>query len=92
MTRVRVLLDGWIDVQRRWVYLEGLFMGSADIKSQLPNEFQRFRAIDTEFVNLMRKVCAAPVLRCLRLCPFLFPSGLSARPRWFDCFWGHSPC
>lgn len=37
------LFDVWIDVQRRWVYLEGIFTGSADIKHLLPVETQRFQ-------------------------------------------------
>ena len=43
--RVREAFDVWIDVQRRWVYLSGIFFGSADIKQQLPNEYARFRSI-----------------------------------------------
>ena len=33
-------LDVWINVQRRWVYLEGNITGSADIKHLMPNETQ----------------------------------------------------
>ena len=32
LNRILALFDVWIDVQRRWVYLEGIFTGSADIK------------------------------------------------------------
>jgi hypothetical protein len=32
----------------------------ADIKAQLPSEYARFKSIDTEFVNLMRKVAHKP--------------------------------
>ncbi len=53
---IRLLFDIWIDVQRRWVYLEGIFLGSADIKLQLPNEYSRFRSINNEFVKLMQQV------------------------------------
>lgn len=60
LTRLRLIFDSWIDVQRKWVYLEGIFMGSADIKQQLPNEFSRFKTIDNEFVSLMRKVSNKP--------------------------------
>ena len=60
LTQLRLVLDIWIDVQRRWVYLEGIFIGSADIKLQLPNEYTRFKSIDAEFVNLMRKVSFKP--------------------------------
>ncbi|XP_012579828.1 PREDICTED: cytoplasmic dynein 1 heavy chain 1, partial [Condylura cristata] len=35
LNRIMALFDVWIDVQRRWVYLEGIFTGSADIKHLL---------------------------------------------------------
>ena len=60
LARIRDVLNVWIDVQRRWVYLEGIFFSSADIKQQLPSEYQRFRLIHTEFVALMRKVKYKP--------------------------------
>ena len=60
LTNLRGLLDVWIDVQRRWVYLEGVFMTSADIRYQLPDQYHLFGAIDKEWVPLMRKVGAKP--------------------------------
>ena len=42
LNKINALFDVWIDVQRRWVYLEGIFTGSADIKHLLPNESHRF--------------------------------------------------
>jgi dynein heavy chain 1 len=57
---MRIIFDIWIDVQRRWVYLEGIFFGSADIKNQLPSEFSRFKSIDSEFTSLMKKVSSKP--------------------------------
>eukprot|EP00002_Diphylleia_rotans_P002763 TRINITY_DN1178_c0_g2_i14.p1 TRINITY_DN1178_c0_g2~~TRINITY_DN1178_c0_g2_i14.p1 ORF type:complete len:4518 (+),score=1049.96 TRINITY_DN1178_c0_g2_i14:77-13630(+) len=56
LNKLRLLLDVWIDVQRRWSYLEGVFNGSADIKMLLPHETSRFRNIDGEFCDIMRKV------------------------------------
>jgi dynein heavy chain 1 len=41
LNRLRVLFDVWIDVQRRWVYLEGIFAGSSDIVNLLPQETSR---------------------------------------------------
>lgn len=41
--------DIWVDVQRRWVYLETIFLGSAEIKFQLPQEHRRFMQIDKDF-------------------------------------------
>ena len=60
LTKLRGAFDCWVEVQRRWVYLEGIFYGSADIKSQLPAEWSRFRNIDGEFISLMRRVSSRP--------------------------------
>ena len=56
LTRIRVLLDTRIDVQRRRVYMEGLFVGSPEIQSQLPKEYSRFDMVNNEFLGLMKKV------------------------------------
>ncbi|KAF1990825.1 hypothetical protein K402DRAFT_460233 [Aulographum hederae CBS 113979] len=56
LNRVHVLFDVWIDVQRQWVYLEGVFTGNADIKHLLPNESNRFQGINSEFLDVMKKV------------------------------------
>ncbi|GAA5979126.1 hypothetical protein JCM10908_002813 [Rhodotorula pacifica] len=60
LNRIHVLFDVWIDVQRQWVYLEGIFTGSADIKHLLPVETQRFNNINAEFLTLMKKVSKSP--------------------------------
>ncbi|GAA6000808.1 hypothetical protein JCM10207_004669 [Rhodosporidiobolus poonsookiae] len=60
LNRIHVLFDVWIDVQRQWVYLEGIFSGSADIKHLLPMESQRFANINTEFLAVMKKVFKSP--------------------------------
>lgn len=60
LNRIHVLFDIWIDVQRQWVYLEGIFTGSADIKHLLPVESKRFDNINTEFQTVMKKVYKSP--------------------------------
>lgn len=55
-----VQVDVWIDVQRQWVYLEGIFSGSADIKHLLPVESARFQNINAEFLTVMKKVYKSP--------------------------------
>ncbi|KAI9173154.1 dynein heavy chain [Blastocladiella emersonii ATCC 22665] len=60
LNRVQLLFDVWIDVQRQWVYLEGVFTGSADIKHLLPVETSRFQNINTEFMAVMKKVYKSP--------------------------------
>lgn len=62
LNKINAIFDVWIDVQRRWVYLEGIFTGSADIKHLLPNETQRFQGISAEFLGLMKKVSKSPLV------------------------------
>ena len=35
LTKLRAAFDAWVDVQRRWVYLEGILFGSSDIKGMI---------------------------------------------------------
>lgn len=60
LSKVLVLFDTWIDVQRQWVYLEGIFTGSAEIRHILPIESSRFQSINSEFLAVMKKVYKAP--------------------------------
>ena len=60
LNRVYVLFDVWIDVQRQWIYLEGVFTGNADIKHLLPMESSRFQNINSEFFAVMKKVQRSP--------------------------------
>lgn len=39
----------WFQVQRTWTHLESIFIGSEDIRSQLPEQSKHFDDIDTEF-------------------------------------------
>lgn len=60
LNRVHVLFDVWIDVQRQWVYLEGVFTGNVDIKHLLPIESSRFQNINSEFFAVLKKVNRSP--------------------------------
>ncbi|CAC9696072.1 dynein heavy chain, putative [Plasmodium sp. DRC-Itaito] len=62
LNRLRNLLDVWMNVQRKWVYLEGVLKGSSDIKSLLPQEYNRFKIIDSDFINIMKKTSDKPKL------------------------------
>ncbi|NXH09440.1 DYH9 protein, partial [Bucco capensis] len=42
----------WFEVQCTWSHLESIFMGSEDIRRQLPKDSQRFEGIDVEFKEL----------------------------------------
>jgi len=68
LNRINMLFDVWIDVQRQWVYLEGIFASSADIKHLLPTETSRFQSINSEFLGVMKKVQKNPqVLEVLNI-------------------------
>ncbi|CAB3408082.1 unnamed protein product [Caenorhabditis bovis] len=60
LNKINAMFDVWIDVQRRWVYLEGLFSGSAEIATLLPFESSRFATITSDVLALMKKVAASP--------------------------------
>ena len=64
LNRINALFDVsvCIDVQRRLMYLEGIFSGSADIKTLLPVETSRFMSIRSEFLALMKKVSKSPTV------------------------------
>lgn len=49
------LLDVWIEVQRQWVYLEGVFGRAEEIKVSLPIEAARFNNISFEYLALMKR-------------------------------------
>ena len=57
LNKINGVFDVWIDVQRRWVYLEGIFTGSADIKHLLPNETQRFQRCVCFLISYLFFVC-----------------------------------
>lgn len=50
------VINAWFEVQRKWLYLESIFIGSEDIRAQLPDDSNRFDLIDEEFRNLLEKL------------------------------------
>jgi len=47
------VLTEWMAVQRKWLYLEGIFIGG-DIRTQLPEEARKFDAIDAAYRRVRR--------------------------------------
>lgn len=43
------IISTWLEVQRIWAYLESIFIGSDDIRIQLPEDTKRFEILDKEF-------------------------------------------
>lgn len=48
LTLVSEIVDEWLVVQRKWLYLEGIFI-DGDIRDQLPDEAKKFDDIDKAF-------------------------------------------
>lgn len=46
---VDTVLSTWTDVQRKWQALESIFVGSADIRVQLPDDSKRFNSVNADF-------------------------------------------
>ena len=53
-------LEIWFTVQRKWAYLEGIFIGAEDIRLQLPEEAKRFDGIDKAFKTIMAATSKNP--------------------------------
>lgn len=59
LTSLRVIFDFWVEVQRKWVYLRGIFR-NPDIKAQLPAQYSKFKSIDSEFIGLLKRIATKP--------------------------------
>jgi len=47
--------DIWLVTQRKWQYLEGIFVGSDDIRMQLPEAAKAFDKLDKGWMDLMKE-------------------------------------
>ena len=52
---VDVVLSTWREVQGKWQNLQSIFIGSADIRVQLPEDSKRFDGVDAEWKDLMKE-------------------------------------
>ncbi|XP_030063865.1 dynein axonemal heavy chain 9 [Microcaecilia unicolor] len=50
----------WFEVQRTWSHLESIFIGSDDIRAQLPEDSKRFEGIDIDFKELAYEANRTP--------------------------------
>ncbi|NWR75951.1 DYH9 protein, partial [Centropus unirufus] len=50
----------WFEVQRTWSHLESIFIGSEDIRAQLPMDSKRFEGIDVDFKELAYEAHKTP--------------------------------
>jgi dynein heavy chain len=57
---VESVLREWVSVTKAWASLESIFLASADIRAQLPDDTKRFEGIDQEFKELMKAAVETP--------------------------------
>ena len=57
---VEEVLGEWLGVTKAWASLESIFLGSADIRAQLPDDTKRFEGIDGAFKELMKSAQETP--------------------------------
>ncbi|XP_043925655.1 dynein axonemal heavy chain 17-like [Protopterus annectens] len=50
----------WTEVQRTWAHLESIFIGTEDIRIQLPEDSKRFDKIDKDFKEIMAEGLKTP--------------------------------
>ncbi|XP_076854099.1 dynein axonemal heavy chain 10 [Brachyhypopomus gauderio] len=64
LSLISEVTEVWIAVQRKWMYLESIFIGG-DIRSQLPEEAFKFDNIDELFKKIMSDTARDPgIKRC----------------------------
>uniref|UniRef100_A0A8C2YH93 Dynein axonemal heavy chain 9 n=1 Tax=Coturnix japonica TaxID=93934 RepID=A0A8C2YH93_COTJA len=60
LSTVDSVISLWFEVQRTWCHLESIFIGSEDIRTQLPEDSKRFEGIDVDFKELAYEARETP--------------------------------
>ena len=53
LSSISEVIESLLGVQRKWIYLESIFMSGGDISKQLPHEHSLFVNVNNEFVRVM---------------------------------------
>ncbi|XP_029686913.1 dynein axonemal heavy chain 9 isoform X2 [Takifugu rubripes] len=69
---VDTVISIWFEVQRTWTHLESIFIGSEDIRSQMPEDTKRFEGIDADFKVLAYAAYQTPNVVESTITPGLF--------------------
>lgn len=57
---VDLIIGTWAEVQRKWMYLESIFLDSEDIRKQLPVDSNRFFTTNELFRSILNELLAEP--------------------------------
>jgi len=63
MNNMMEIIEVWVEVQKKWIYLESIFVGSEDIRQKLVKETQEFDVQDKNFRKLMTSIFKKPSVR-----------------------------
>ena len=66
LSTVDSVITLWLEVQQTWSSLENIFMGSEDIRAQLPEDSRRFDKIDADYKIIMNEASKTP--NCVEVC------------------------
>ncbi|RKP21352.1 hypothetical protein ROZALSC1DRAFT_27237, partial [Rozella allomycis CSF55] len=72
LSTVDTVVTLWLEVQKTWSHLENIFIGSEDIRTQLPEDTKRFDGIDSDYKKLMAEASKTPKTIEVCLKPSLF--------------------
>ena len=60
LSKVDVVVNEWMKVQKNWRILVNIFLASEDIRMQLPEDTKAFEGVDKEFRDMMAEVSTNP--------------------------------
>eukprot|EP01035_Chromulina_nebulosa_P017108 gene17108-22622_t len=72
------VIDLLLNVQRKWIYLESIFLSGGDISKQLPQEYTLFVGVNNDFLSIMnifeinpiaKQSCLTQGIKSLKMIP-----------------------
>ncbi|PFH33986.1 dynein heavy chain family protein [Besnoitia besnoiti] len=60
LNTIREVFEAWLQVQRKWIYLDGIFTESVDIRLQLPDEAKKFDIVHRQFLAILAQTYQNP--------------------------------
>lgn len=62
LSLIAEVTEVWMHVQRKWMYLESIYIGSADIRLSLADETKKFEKTDKTFKKIMQDTSKNPLV------------------------------